>query len=98
MQIRHVKTYSLEGEIEITDFYDVLIISESRLNQYLKEEYDNEITLEELIQEEMETLDPHKVYFNNSVKFRYKNSYYDDDFTNNVKDLLKEKLEINLKV
>lgn len=98
MQIRHVKTYSLEGEIEITDFYDVLIISESRLNQYLKEEYDNEITLEELIQEELETLNPEKVYFNNSVKFRYKNSYYDDDFTNNVKDLLKEKLEINLKV
>lgn len=98
MQIRHVKTYSLEGEIEITDFYDVLVISENRLNQYLKDEYDNEITLEELIQEEMETLDPHKVYFNNSVKFRYKNSYYDDDFTNNVKDLLKEKLEINLKV
>ncbi|HMT01962.1 MAG TPA: hypothetical protein PKD00_01415 [Burkholderiales bacterium] len=94
MRIKVIKTYALSGEIEITDEYKVIIFNHKNLNNYIKENYDEPITLEELIDTEIDKISLDKNYFNNSVKFTYINSSYDDDFTNNVKDLLKETYEI----
>lgn len=94
MRIKNIRTFALSGEIEITDEYKVIVFNHKNLNKYIKDNYDEPITLEELIDTEIDkiVLDTH--YFNNSVKFTYINSSYDDDFTNNVKELLKETYEI----
>lgn len=94
MQIKHIRTYSFTGTIQFIDEYKVVIINTNKLKKYIHSNYDEEISLEELINLEITDLKPNKSYFNNSVKFVYVKSGYDDNYDNNLKELLNDSFEV----
>lgn len=92
MKIKHIKTYLIQGQIDSTDTYEV-IVDKGKLKQY---KIDNDITmsLQEMLEDES-SLKFKKSYFNNSVSFKLiKANEFDDNYDNNDKELLSENIEI----
>lgn len=91
MKIKYIKTYLMQGQIDITDVYEV-IVDKDKLKKY-KEENDIILPLQEMLKDE-KPLNFSKKYFNNSVSFKLVTANkFNDDYDYNSKELLEEDIE-----
>ena len=91
MKVKYIKTYLMQGQIDITDTYEV-IVDKDKLKQY-KEENDIDDSLQEML-EDLKPFSFNKKYFNGSVSFKLVTANkFSDDYGNNDKELLEESIE-----
>lgn len=91
MKVKYIKTYLMQGQIDITDTYEV-IVDKDKLKQY-KEENDIDDSLQEML-EDLKPFNFNKKYFNGSVSFKLVTANkFSDDYGNNDKELLEESIE-----
>jgi len=92
MKVKYIKTYLIQGQIDITDTYEV-IVDKDKLKKY-KEENDITDTLQQMLQDDA-PLEFNKKYYNNSVSFKLVSANkINDDYYGNSKELLNENIQI----
>jgi hypothetical protein len=92
MKIKHIKTYLMHGQIDLSDTYEIKL-DKDKFKKYKEEnDIDKTITVKELLEDER-PLNFNKSYFNNSVSFKLLQvKKYDDDYYNNDLELIDEKI------
>lgn len=92
MKIKYTKTYLMQGQIDVTDTYEI-IVDKDKLKEY-KEENDISMPLKEMLEDDS-PIKFNKKYYGDSVSFKLLSANkMNDDYDNNSKELLEESFEI----